>query len=56
MGVADEVRSVFGAAGRSRGLGPSWFSRNSRGACPECRGRGEIITDLAFLDDAHGHL
>lgn len=52
MGVADEVRSVFGAAGRSRGLGPSWFSRNSRGACPECRGRGEIITDLAFLDDA----
>lgn len=51
LGVSDEVRSVFAAAGRSRGLGPSWFSRNSTGACPECKGRGIVITDLAFLDD-----
>ncbi|WP_145941197.1 excinuclease ABC subunit UvrA [Corynebacterium glyciniphilum] len=51
MGVADEVRSVFASAGRADGLNASWFSRNSKGSCPECKGRGEIIIDLAFLDD-----
>lgn len=51
MGVSDEVRAVFAAAGREAGLDARWFSRNSRGACGECKGRGEIIIDLAFLDD-----
>ncbi|HIW91249.1 MAG TPA: excinuclease ABC subunit UvrA [Candidatus Corynebacterium avicola] len=51
LGVSDEVRSVFAAAGRSRGLGPPWFSRNSKGACAGCKGRGVIVTDLAYLDD-----
>jgi excinuclease UvrABC ATPase subunit len=46
--IADTVREVF--AGVS-GLDPSWFSFNSKGACPTCRGRGRITTELAFLDD-----
>lgn len=46
--IADTVREVFAAAS---GLDASWFSFNSRGACPTCRGRGHITTELAFLDD-----
>ncbi|MFC7918647.1 hypothetical protein [Streptomyces cinereoruber] len=34
-GVADGVREAFAAAS---GLEPSWFSFNSKGACPACRG------------------
>lgn len=46
--IADTVREVFAAAS---GLDPSWFSFNGKGACPTCRGRGHITTELAFLDD-----
>lgn len=46
--IADTVREVFSAAS---GLDPSWFSFNGKGACPTCRGRGHITTELAFLDD-----
>ncbi|MEV0678693.1 excinuclease ABC subunit UvrA [Actinosynnema sp. NPDC050436] len=48
LGVADAVRSAFAAAS---GLDPSWFSFNGRGACPTCKGKGHITTELAFLDD-----
>ncbi|MEV7548669.1 excinuclease ABC subunit UvrA [Amycolatopsis sp. NPDC089917] len=48
LGVADSIRGVFGAAS---GLDPSWFSFNGRGACPACKGKGHITTELAFLDD-----
>ena len=32
-------------------MAPSWFSPNAKGACPVCKGKGLITTDLAFLDD-----
>ncbi|WP_461009388.1 excinuclease ABC subunit UvrA [Streptomyces capparidis] len=48
LGVAEPIRDIFSKA---TGLHPSWFSANGRGACPVCRGRGVIVTDLAFLDD-----
>ncbi|GAA3142992.1 excinuclease ABC subunit UvrA [Planomonospora alba] len=48
LGVADAIRDAFS---RDTGLHPSWFSPNGRGACPVCKGRGVITTDLAFLDD-----
>lgn len=48
LGVADGVREAFGAVS---GLAPAWFSFNSKGACPACRGKGYITTELAFLDD-----
>lgn len=47
-GVADGLRSLFAASGD---LSASWFSRNAKGACPGCRGTGEITTDLAFMED-----
>ncbi|RSN26143.1 thiamine ABC transporter permease [Amycolatopsis sp. WAC 01416] len=48
LGVAEPVREAFGKA---TGKNPSWFSANGRGACPVCKGKGVIVTDLAFLDD-----
>ncbi|WP_207899186.1 excinuclease ABC subunit UvrA [Amycolatopsis pittospori] len=48
LGVAEPIRDIFGEA---TGLPPSWFGANGRGACPVCKGKGVIITDLAFLDD-----
>ncbi|MEU3019195.1 ATP-binding cassette domain-containing protein [Nocardiopsis sp. NPDC007018] len=48
LGVQDALRSRFA---RANGVGPGWFSANSTGACPTCRGRGVVVTDLAFLDD-----
>ncbi|RSM53120.1 thiamine ABC transporter permease [Amycolatopsis sp. WAC 01376] len=48
LGVAEPVREAFGKA---TGKNPSWFSANGRGGCPVCKGKGVIVTDLAFLDD-----
>ncbi|MER7865171.1 excinuclease ABC subunit UvrA [Amycolatopsis japonica] len=48
LGIAEPIRETFGKA---TGKHPSWFSANGRGACPVCKGKGVIITDLAFLDD-----
>jgi excinuclease UvrABC ATPase subunit len=48
LGVAEPIRDAFVKA---TGMHPSWFSTNGRGACPVCKGKGVIITDLAFLDD-----
>lgn len=48
LGIAEAIRHVYSSA---TGLDPSWFSANGRGACPVCKGKGVIITDLAFLDD-----
>ena len=48
LGIAEPVRTAFSVA---TGLPPSWFSANGRGACPVCKGKGFIVTDLAFLDD-----
>ena len=48
LGIADPVRREFA---RSNRMAPSWFSSNAKGACPVCKGKGMITTDLAFLDD-----
>ncbi|MFT4125490.1 MAG: excinuclease ABC subunit UvrA, partial [Gordonia sp. (in: high G+C Gram-positive bacteria)] len=48
LGVAEPVRAAFAAVS---GLEPSWFSFNAKGACPACRGKGYLTTELAFLDD-----
>ncbi|MFE0421590.1 ATP-binding cassette domain-containing protein [Streptomyces sp. NPDC058953] len=47
LGLMDTIRAVFA---RTCGVKPGLFSFNSTGACPECSGRGEIHTDLAFMD------
>lgn len=46
-GMFDEVRRLFAAANRTSA---SLFSFNSQGACPECKGLGEVYIDFAFMD------
>lgn len=46
-GIMDDIRKIFAKGSR---LGPSMFSFNSDGACPNCNGLGVIYTDLAFMD------
>ncbi|MCA7014969.1 excinuclease ABC subunit UvrA [Dickeya dadantii] len=46
-GAFDIIRERFA---KKNGVSASWFSANSKGACPECKGLGEIQTDLAFMD------
>ena len=47
IGVMDEIRKVFAKA---NGVSPQWFSFNSKGACPICKGKGEILPEVAFAD------
>lgn len=47
VGAMDEIRKAFAKA---NGVGPEWFSFNSKGACPVCKGKGEITPDVAFAD------
>lgn len=46
-GVMDEIRRLFA---KENGVGVQWFSFNSKGACPVCKGKGEITPDVAFAD------
>ncbi|GAA0076612.1 excinuclease ABC subunit UvrA [Clostridium sp. CTA-5] len=48
MGFFDKIRTIFG---KTSNQSPSLFSSNGEGACPLCKGKGIIKTDLAFLDD-----
>ena len=47
LGFFDEIRKVMGQA---NGVEASLFSFNSKGACPVCKGRGSIVTELVFMD------
>lgn len=47
MGIMDDIRSIFSKeTGQPAGL----FSFNSLGACPVCKGKGEMKPDVAFAD------
>ncbi|MFC6322409.1 ATP-binding cassette domain-containing protein [Companilactobacillus baiquanensis] len=46
-GVMDEIREVFS---KKNNVPASWFSFNSKGACPVCNGKGKIKYDMAFAD------
>ncbi|NRY63935.1 ATP-binding cassette domain-containing protein [Clostridium beijerinckii] len=48
MGFFDKIRTIFGKANSKS---PSLFSFIGEGACPLCKGKGIIKTDLAFMDD-----
>ena len=47
LGFFDEIRRVMADA---NGVDAALFSFNSRGACPVCGGRGQIVTELVFMD------
>ncbi|MGN1014765.1 MAG: ATP-binding cassette domain-containing protein [Butyricicoccus sp.] len=46
-GVMDEIRKLFA---KQNGVSAQWFSFNSKGACPVCKGKGEIMPEVAFAD------
>ncbi|MCG2361815.1 excinuclease ABC subunit UvrA [Staphylococcus epidermidis] len=48
LGVFDRVRTFFS---KETGLSKSMFSYNSKGACPNCGGKGYIETELAFMGE-----
>ncbi len=47
LGFFDEIRKVMAA---ENGVDAALFSFNSKGACPVCGGRGQIVTELVFMD------
>lgn len=47
LGFFDEVRKLIA---KENGVDASLFSFNSKGACPACKGRGVIVTELVFMD------
>ena len=47
LGFFDEIRKVMAAA---NGVDASLFSFNGKGGCPACGGRGQIVTELVFMD------
>lgn len=48
LGISDIIRNLFAHA---NGVSNKLFSRNSEGACPNCKGLGIEKIDLAFMDD-----
>ncbi len=46
-GVMDEIRRLFA---KENDVKPGLFSFNSEGACPICKGKGEISYDMAFAE------
>ncbi|MCD8357371.1 MAG: excinuclease ABC subunit UvrA [Clostridia bacterium] len=46
-GVMDVIRKLFS---KENDVSAQWFSFNSKGACPVCKGKGEITPDVAFAD------
>ncbi len=47
LGFFDEIRKVMA---EKNGVDASLFSFNSKGGCPVCGGRGQIVTELVFMD------
>ncbi|WP_194814917.1 excinuclease ABC subunit UvrA [Nocardia sp. XZ_19_385] len=47
LGIMDGIRKAFAEANSAD---PGLFSFNSKGACRTCGGRGEVTTDMAFMD------
>ncbi|MCR5820811.1 MAG: excinuclease ABC subunit UvrA, partial [Bacteroidaceae bacterium] len=46
-GVMDEIRKVFA---KENGVNAKWFSFNSEGGCPICKGTGQITYEMAFAE------
>ncbi|MEG2651693.1 MAG: ATP-binding cassette domain-containing protein, partial [Eubacterium sp.] len=47
LGFFDEIRKQLAKAS---GQPASLFSFNSKGACPVCKGKGIVVTELVFMD------
>ncbi len=47
LGFFDEIRRLLAAENH---VDAALFSFNSKGACPACKGRGVVVTELVFMD------
>ncbi len=47
LDIADKIRALFA---KENHIARSYFSFNSKGACPVCQGKGVIISDMAYMD------
>lgn len=47
LGIFDDIRKLLSIENHVQ---PSLFSFNSKGACPSCKGKGVIVTELVFMD------
>ena len=47
MGFFDDIRALLA---KENGADKALFSFNSKGACPVCKGRGMITTELVFME------
>ncbi len=47
IGFFDDIRKLIADKNKTD---VSYFSFNSKGACPVCKGKGEIYTELVFMD------
>lgn len=47
LGFFDDIRKLFAEENH---VSESFFSFNSEGACPVCKGKGVVVTELAYMD------
>ena len=47
LDISDDIRLLFEKANK---VNRSFFSFNSKGACPGCGGKGIIVSDMSFMD------
>ncbi len=47
LDISDGIRNLFAHENK---VGQSLFSFNSKGACPACKGKGIIVSDMSFMD------
>lgn len=47
-GIMNNIRKAFG---KENQVDAGYFSYNSKGACPECKGMGVIELNLSFMDN-----
>ena len=50
LAIFDEIKKVYATANH---VDKALFSPTGKGACPECRGKGVIKLDLAYLGDTY---
>ena len=47
LGISDPIRNLFARANK---VSNRLFSFNGSGACPACKGKGIIVSDMAFME------
>ncbi|KAF0507093.1 ATP-binding cassette domain-containing protein [Pediococcus acidilactici] len=48
LNILNPLRKLFSKA--NNGVSTQLFSYNGKGACPRCKGKGVMITEMAFMD------